>query len=145
MQSQQSQITGSQTDPFLISRRLISCWLREWLSVRASMSSRHPPGPRASNMCWCAGLPFREKYMDKRLRESMPRSLSELIKTLFFFFHQSSPIHKTVRVVNVPQPSLQSLWMLSACSCFCTAPVSELSLCSSLGWVHPLQKKATEK
>lgn len=46
------------SDPFLTSRRLISWWLRELLSVNISMSSRHPPGPRASNMCWDRGLTF---------------------------------------------------------------------------------------
>lgn len=86
IQWQQSQIIGSQTDPFLISRRLISCWLRVWLSVRASMSSRHPPGPRASNMCWCAGLPFVEKNTWIRDWENLCRGVFlSLWRHILFF------------------------------------------------------------
>lgn len=53
------------SDPFFTSRRLISWWLREMLSVNISMRSRHPPGPRASNVCWDKGLTFSTKNIQK--------------------------------------------------------------------------------
>lgn len=73
-------------DPFLISRRLISCWQRELLSVRTSISSRHPPGPRASIVCWVAGLAFscraKREYMNLvRMCGNIPTT-----KTLYVAF-----------------------------------------------------------